>query len=191
MFKYVFLGVVLVSMTTMNQLQGPSKPVYEVPMEVSYLQPPPTVEGATRSADAVVVGKVESSHPYQPPKSGATLRTAYQIDVLETLKADFRLVPDPVVFRFGGDRDEGKHIRRSKEVGFPDFKPGKVYVLFLSWNPVLEGFELKYGPNSTFELQSDGTIQSPGRSEFAKSQVGKPKGTFLTAIRSAAKQGRL
>jgi hypothetical protein len=190
MFKHIVLGTLLALVSVAGYAQQPAKPVVEVPIEVSYSAPPATLEDATRSADAVVLVRIRGSRPYQPSISGATLRTAYQIDVLETLKLDSRLTPDSVVFRFGGDEDKGTHIRQLRESSFPAFRPGQEYVLFLKWNSVLEGFETSGGPNTAFEILSDGTVQSPGKAAFARGQAGKSKSMFLTAVRSAAKAAK-
>ena len=97
-----------------------------------------------------------------------------------------RTLPDLQVYRFGGDIDQGDHVTMKVERDFPRFGVGHRYVMFLSWNRVLNGFEPKFGPNGIFELMPDDTIDTPGKSSAARSQKGKSAAALIADIKRAA-----
>jgi len=145
------------------------------------------LEEAVHRADAVVVAMVVSMRNHQPTIAGASLYTAYGIQVMDTLKNHGQLSAEFDVFRLGGDEDKGDHIRKIREHKFPDFKRGKRYVLFLNWNDVLDGYEPQYGANAVYEILADGAVDTPGTAGFAQAQRGKKKDVLLASVREAVK----
>jgi hypothetical protein len=164
--------------------QSVTKPVVTSEMIVDYVAPPPTLEEAVLASAAIVVVVAETERTYQPPINGASTRLVYRMRVREVLRTHQALTTGEVeVYRFGGDTDHGDHIVRSVERGFPGFLSGRMYLLLLSWNRVLQAFEPRFGPNGVFEVFPDGRIETPGRAPFARAQTTKTAATLLDDIR--------
>jgi len=164
--------------------QSVTKPVVTSEMIVDYVAPPPTLEEAVLASAAIVVVVAETERTYQPPIAGASTRLVYRMRVREVLRTHQALTTGEVeVYRFGGDTDHGDRIVRSVERGFPGFLSGRLYLLLLSWNRVLQAFEPRFGPNGVFEVFPDGRIETPGRAPFARAQTTKTATILLDDIR--------
>jgi hypothetical protein len=163
------------------------KPTRNAEMIVDYSPPPATLDELVEGADAVVVGSIQSVRTYQPPIPYASVRLLYTVEISEVLRIHAALNGSVVqVYRFGGDIDQGDHVTRKVERDFPRFTVGKQYVMFLSWNHVLNGFEPQFGPNGVFELIADGKVDTPGQSAVARSQKGKTAAALIAQVKRAA-----
>lgn len=167
-------------------MQAQSKPVVTSELIVDYMAPPETLELAVAAADAIVVAVSETERTYEVPIPGASTRLIYTVKIKEILRSHPALtVPGLQVYRLGGDTDRGDHILRTIERGFPGFLSGRTYLLLLSWNRVLSGFEPRFGPNGVFELFPDGRVETPGNASFARLQTTKSGAKLLRDIRRA------
>jgi hypothetical protein len=120
--------------------------------------------GAAREADLVL----DKTSPVGPRK---LVRSAYRLDVHEVLKGDAEAGAAPIeVIRIGGDRDRGPYVESVQETGFPPFKPGERYLLFLSPDRDIRG---AYVPvtntaDSAFLIDEDGRLHARGHTALAK-----------------------
>jgi hypothetical protein len=179
-------GVLLTILATVAVF-AQNKPRVASETIVDYLPPPASLDESVLLTDAIVVGSIRDVQTYQPPINGAGLRLLYTVQVADILRSHRNLtLPDLQVYRFGGDIDQGDHVTMKVERDFPRFGVGHRYVMFLSWNRVLNGFEPKFGPNGIFELMPDGTVDTPGKSSAARSQKGKSAAALIVDIKRAA-----
>lgn len=163
--------------------QNPTKPVVTSETIVDRIAPPRTLEEAVQAAAAIVVAVAQTERTYQPPIDGSSTRVIYQMNVQQVLRTHPALTTGEVdVYRVGGDTDLGDHIVRRVERGFPGFLSGRTYLLLLSWNQVLQGFEPRFGPNGVFELFPDGRIETPGQAPFAREQTTRTAAALLADI---------
>jgi hypothetical protein len=108
----------------------------------------------------------------------------YTVEVVDVLRPNpFLTLPLLDVFRFGGDIDQGGHVTSKIERGFPRFADAHQYILFLSWNRVLNAFEVKFGPNGVFELMPNRTVDTPGKSTFAQAQKTKATAALIADLK--------
>jgi len=103
----------------------------------------------------------------------------YTLDVAEVIHSEWPLSQSINVCRYGGDIDEGVRVKRIVESDFPAFMPGREYVMFLLWNNILNGFELKFGADSAYEVMPNGTITTHGRSRLAHAQSGRSAAAMI------------
>jgi hypothetical protein len=75
-------------------------------------------------------------------------------------------------------------VRKDIEVGFPPFKRGSEYLLFLRLNPMTYTFEVRSGPHGSYEIKN-GVIDSLGDSALAAKYEGQRAESVLAALRSA------
>jgi hypothetical protein len=166
-----------------------SKPVITTEGIVDYAAPPSTLEAAVQQADAIVIGTVAQERTRRLADDPSSTRVVYTITVAQVLRSHPQLMqPTFDLYRYGGDTDAGDHIIRRVQRGFPRFIAGHQYLTLLSWNPVLQGFEPQYGPNSVFELFPDGRIDTSGKAPFARSQTAKSRATLIADIQRAIGQ---
>jgi hypothetical protein len=164
-----------------------TKPTVISEMVVDYVPPPATLDDAVQRSAAIVVGRVRSAGTYRPPIDGAALRMVYSVQVTEVLRNSPELTtPELNVYRLGGDIDNGDHVKTIVERGFPRFTVGHQYLMFLSWNRVLNGFEVGLGPNGIYELMPNGTVETAGGSMFAQSQKVKSGAALIADIKRIA-----
>ena len=90
------------------------------------------------------------------------------------------------VFRVGGDVDEGTQITSYIEVGFPKYKQGDQYVLFMTFNTYATMFQPKNGPDGSYEIVASTSINPLGRSPLAVAQQGRPASTFIADLKALA-----
>jgi len=175
------VAVVLVA-SVVNALQG--KPVVTTEGVVDYAAPPSSLEAAVQQANSIVIGTVAHGRTQQqlgvePPST----RVVYTITVAQVLRRHPQLMqPTFDLYRYGGDTDAGDHIIRRVQRGLPRFIAGHQYLTLLSWNPVLQGFEPQYGPNSVFELFPDGRVETSGQAAYAKAQTARPGAALVADI---------
>jgi hypothetical protein len=165
------------------------KPVVTTEGIVDSVMPPPTLREAAQQAAAIVIGTVTQERTHHLLGDASSTRAVYSVKVSQVLRSN-PLLTQPVfdVYRYGGDVDKGDHIIRRVQRGFPRFVPSHRYLMFLSWNEALQGFQPQYGPNSVFELSPDGRVDTPGKASYARSQTVKSSATLIADIRQALGQ---
>ena len=87
---------------------------------------------------------------------------------------------------------ESTYTAGQSEAEVPDaqlFRSGEEYVVFLHWNPVFGGFEVKNGNYGAFKL-ANGTVAVPSHSDLAKSVTGQDQSTFLSTLRALGASSR-
>jgi hypothetical protein len=175
-------ATIVLAVGAVNALQN--KPVQTTEGVVDYAPPPSTLDEAVQQADAIVVGTPDHERTHHPPVDPSSTRLAYSITISQVLRSHPSLTQPVVdIFRYGGDTDAGDHIVRRVQRGFPRFVGNHQYLLFLSWNAALQGFEPQYGPNSVFELFPDGRVDTPGRAAYARSQAAKSSAILIADIK--------
>lgn len=179
-----YLGVLCVAVGVLGAAPT-QKPTKDVMTIIDYWAGPTDLAMAVQQAAAVVRVRVLSRRNHL--LDGSSPRTAYAMEVVEVLKAHPRVASVIEVYRIGGEEDVGDHIRRTVDPHFPAFRINGEYVLFLGWNDVLLGFEVRQGPNGAYELMESGEIDTSGRGELARSQKGKHKEAFLEEIRACGR----
>lgn len=102
---------------------------------------PESLEKLAEQSDLVLHALVTGQRPADrvidlpPPETDAVLtRTAYQLQPLELFKGSTLAFPVELVLP-GGRRDRGGHVDVYEIEGFPPFKPGEHYLLFLRRRP--------------------------------------------------------
>jgi hypothetical protein len=166
-----------------------SKPVITTEGIVDYAAPPSTLEAAVQQADAIVIGTVAQERTHHLAADPSSTRVVYTVTVAQVFRSHPQLMqPTFDLYRYGGDTDAGDHIVRRAQRGFPRFIVGHQYLALLSWNPVLQGFEPQYGPNSVFELFPDGRIDTSGKAPYARSQTAKSGAKLIADIKRAIGQ---
>jgi hypothetical protein len=181
-----YAAVVLVA-SVVSALQN--KPVVTTEGIVDYLTPPSSLEEAAQQAAAIVIGTITQERTYRSPADPSSTRVVYRVKVSHVLRSHASLTqPEFDVYRYGGDTDAGDHIIRRVQRGFPGFVAGHQYLMLLSFNTALQGFEPQYGPNSVFELFPDGRVDTPGKASYAQSQTAKSSATLIADIKRAIGQ---
>jgi hypothetical protein len=142
---------------------------------------PPTLRQAVAAADGIAVVTVVAQKFFQSPGPVRgptwTLATVSLDNVIKRHPQMNQHDGELVVWRTGGERREGNAIVREEVVGFPAFKDGEIYLLFLSWNQIWERWDLKW--------QERGTIRVAGASlvPIASGSIGESaRGTTLNAF---------
>ncbi len=182
--RFAYIATLLSVAVSHGRAQG--KPIAITNMIVDYAERPTALGPAVASASAVVVGRIRDMRNYLPPQNGATVRTMYTLDVAEVIHSEWPLSQSINVFRYGGDIDEGVRVKRIVESDFPAFMPGREYVMFLLWNNILNGFELKFGADSAYEVMPNGTITTHGRSRLAHAQSGRSAAAMIADLKKEA-----
>jgi hypothetical protein len=180
-----YLGVLCVAVGVLGTAPT-QKPTKDVMTMVDYWAGPTDLATAVQQAAAVVRVRVLSRRNHL--LEGSSPRTAYAMEVVEVLKAHPRVASVIEVYRIGGEEDVGDYIRRTVDPDFPDFKINGEFVLFLGWNDVLLGFEVRQGPDGAYELTESGQVETSGKGKLARSEGGKNKEAFLEEIRRLRKQ---
>jgi hypothetical protein len=164
-----------------------------LPIFVDYdAPPPPQLDQLAAEADAVVVVRIDAQRfkSVDDPSSGRKRDvTQYEARIREILKGHSQLASVDgtlTITRRGGQRIENGKVIRSAERGFEDFRQNSEYVLFLTWNQHTNEFDIRYGPDGSYELPTDGSVRSLGRSDLAKKQHGKTRTAFLQDLRKAS-----
>jgi len=183
------LAVAAIATTVLQTGDQSKKPVVNDEVIVDYLWRPATLDEAAASADAIVVGKAGVSRMYLPDKS--VWRTVFQVTINDVIRDHPALTkPNVDVYLIGGDVDEGTRIRRVSSRGFPLLSRGSEYVLFLSWNQVLGGFEQLW-PECVFKLTETGTVGAHGRATpLSQAQDGRNSTAFISQLKQNARTTR-
>lgn len=112
--------------------------------------------------------------------------TQYTAEVLEYVKADGAGSRTLQIYRLGGlVRDErGKETKYSVR-GYPDFRVGEEYLVFLEWNGAIAAFSPR-GPDVTFRLDREsGRVYTSGTSDFARSQNERTIASMMAHVRTS------
>lgn len=154
-------ALVLVASARVPQDRGKPTVVYTV----NYLKPPDTLQALWDEAGAVVRVTVHSGEPkaHKLPHAPNAPRvfTKYLATVTDTIKwtAETPQGAQIRIIQSAGTLDlEDKRV--TVRGGYEPFKPQCDYILFLEWNDSLGGFEVLYGPSSTFEIVN-GLVETP------------------------------
>ena len=179
-----FLRASILLIAPLVTANAQEKPIVYPTWDIDYFAPPATLEGLVDEADAVILGRVTGRHNEVAREERALPRTIYGVRLLEVLKPHPKLNASEVeIDRMGGDVERDGRIDRYAERGFPDFQQGRTYVLFLSWNEYIGRFAILRGPDSAFEINPQGRVETHGRFSAAKAQRGKHGDALLDSIR--------
>ena len=186
--RSVILGALLIVLVNGGQAIPEKKPVEVSTGNTLFKAPPPTLREMALSADAVVFGRVlggVSSDGGFYRKSDPGILTSYRFRVSEVLQSfggHFVSSEELTVIRDGGAIDRGKKIEKLEILEFPQFEPGREYVLFLLWHETHKAWTPQWGPYGTFEVRA-GRIRAIGDAKVTKEQDGLNLDEFLTKIR--------
>lgn len=148
------LGLSVLSSPYKGTAQEPVN-VVESRISTEYRTPPATLKEMVLVADAVIIGRVLGGQP-KDADDGKRIQTAVSVAVSEVLQNFGVPLGDqrkPIeVLRYGGDRLRGGKTIRAYESGFPQFKVGSEFVLFLSWNKHERLWEVMWGPAGMLEV---------------------------------------
>jgi hypothetical protein len=172
-----------------TQSSEQSKPVRERPIHLDNLpEPAYTLGELWDRADVVIEGTVLAVTPAdlqlsdsEPPRT--LVFTDYDIAIAEVFKADSRIRKNSTIVRIkrrGGTRDRGDYVERTSQEGFPEFKQGERYILFLSY--LTREFYAVESPDSAFLLTTQG-IKARGKSSLADVIAASPDFTLRTLLR--------
>lgn len=159
------------------------KPTIITEVRVDRAAPAATLAAAVRSAPAIALVTVLSSRLFQPP-NGATIRTVYAVRVDDVIKPQTMLTGFVDVYRVGGEIDEGAHINKYVEVGFPPYVLNRQYVLFMNFNTYFEMFQPTGGPDASYEINASGQVVPMGPSLLAQAQRGKSASAFVAELKA-------
>ena len=191
----VWMAMVLAS-TPLHALGGPgqaaagqNKPIRTEPLFITFKGPSASTSllQMITESDAVVRGRVVGSSPRDGQVGPVqAMRTAFHVQVLEILHAAGNHVVDPnrqlQFIVSGGDRDRGAYIERVVPDGFPLLEQGHEYLLFLKWDPYIDGWGPPYGPDGVLDIHT-GVVVSAGRAALTERHKGKPAAEVLKEFR--------
>lgn len=165
------------------QQQPTTKPVKVVSFSTHFRAPADTLAEAIPQADAVVRGRIVGS---KPADTSDRIVTAFRFKVIEVLHTPggrvVNLSEIEILRRGIGERDRGSYIERGVQERFPPFDFGHEYVMYLSWNPALNGWVPAFGPDSAIDITS-GHVDSPGHAKLTIEHQGKPAEEYLDLVR--------
>ena len=171
-----------------------SKPVEIAEMLVQRSASPASLEEMWRRADAVAVVRVLGAAlaPRIPGEGReSTPPTVYTVEVEEALKRSVYLAAEgktATVERSGGSVDEGTHIEKYVERGFPEFILGGRYLLFLTWNEHTHTLWPHDGPDSTYELVEN-VVRTYGHGPVARALDEQSSDEVLDKLRALSREG--
>jgi hypothetical protein len=185
------IAIAALALTGAPCLDGASrqqKPVHESIVEREFKEPPPTVSGAFRAAEAVVSIEVESAETSDRKvtgQTGAAVVTEFRCRLLDVFK---RPQPfqrsDVAVLMDSGERDRGSYIERVVVRGAPALDVRGRYILFLSWSARLGGWVSAFGPYSIWS--TDGNVLRCMRmSRLCSGLAGLDASQFAAKLRGA------
>jgi hypothetical protein len=93
-----------------------------------------------------------------------------------------------VVARTGGVQYVRGTAKLVEESRFPAWDVGKTCLVFLKWSDHDHAYVLPYGPDSSFELDSNAnTVRTFGRGTLAGQKRGRPFANLLIEVRATAR----
>ena len=151
------------------------------------VDPPRTLDEWRERASLVVHVRVESqfsfedhSHPHF-----TELATAHNATVLSVIKGHPMAVGEGAVQQIlqrGGSRREADHILVEIWNGFDIMPIGSEWLLFLEWNPRLNGFTLFYREYGAIQFE-DGFVATETVDRYHGTWKGRPAADLIAAVR--------
>jgi hypothetical protein len=164
-----------------NRLFKAHQPVFATPPP-----PPKNWDDAVAKSDLVAHIVLRSRSHVTGPSNVPMDR--YDADVIESIKQDSTIYNQPglVILRLGGMVETPTAFVRQNIEGFPDWSLDRQYLMFLRFNPVVNAWNPRFGPEAVFEVRTDAqTVQTHGRSQFARAQHLRPLATVLSEVRAS------
>ena len=146
---------------------------------------------ALAHADTVLRVRITARHYVKvalPVKPFSADKTRYSAEVLEVLRAPVEVGSAATIFRGPGIVEMPTEYVKLVVPGYPEWTLHTEYLLLLTWDPVLNGFNDAYGADGTFKLASGkGRVESTGQAPFSKDQHGRPIQSVLNEARAKSR----
>ena len=146
---------------------------------------PESVEEMAAEADVIVRGRVLGSRAFARNGVAPRVLTEHRLQIIEAIHgwipSDARQKHDEMVLlqHAGEVETENGLMRIADEI---PLSPGSEYVLFLTWNPAYEGYEISRGPYGIFRVEH-GSVHPASDFRTVKSAKGKGVGQFTDELR--------
>jgi hypothetical protein len=183
----VLAAVLAAAPMTVAEQQQSTKPVKVDSYGTYFRAPAETLDKTILTADAVVRGRIVRS---RPDDTKDEIVTAYRLKVIEVMHTAGGRVIDPSeidILRRIGERDRGPYIERRVQERFPPFDFGHEYVVYLTWNPSMNGWVPAFGPDSVIDITS-GRVDSHGNAKLTSEHKGRPAEDYLDLVRGLGRK---
>jgi len=174
---------------TVAQESNGQPPSRQHPIISDWSPPPSDLRSMVDSAEAVALVRMERQRPAEKEISATESRrlvTIYTTTIVEIFKR-INDLPGPgeelEVVREGGSVVRGGQVETLSEMGFPPFRIGGEYVLFMTKDPATGLLTPKWAADGAYAI-NEGRVESPGRSPAALLNAAKSSDSFLRELRS-------
>ena len=153
-------------------------------MWVDGIGPQPTLIGMADGADAIVVASIagERFHVGQT----CLPQTLVTLALEDVIKNHARVASSGgrlVVWRHGGKRLKDQMVVGLEQSGFPSFKVGERYLLFLSWNERQDQWQVTF-PYTTLKVEGAALVPVADSGPLTESGRDKELSAFAAHLRT-------